>query len=173
MCLVHLQSLLNTIPKCLCVCTGSIVVWSKLNVKLHSTPLTLKIIISVLVGLNFNNHLFDHFFRWFRSVLIIFLSVLSRGIGGEHRWPKLLTRKLLSHGFIWVIWSHHFESFTVATTTWLIVMEYLCHKEPRLYSTCRKYFPVISSFMTCSGTAHPSVALEFTPVFLGFVLRDL
>jgi hypothetical protein len=28
-----------------------------------STPLTLKIIISVLVGLNFNNHLFDHFFR--------------------------------------------------------------------------------------------------------------
>jgi uncharacterized membrane protein AbrB (regulator of aidB expression) len=41
----------------------SIVVWSKLNVKLHSTPLTLKIIISVLVGLNFNNHLFDHFFR--------------------------------------------------------------------------------------------------------------
>ena len=46
----------------------------------------------------------------------------------------------------------------------------LCHKEPRLYSTCRKYFPVISSFMTCSGTAHPSVALEFTPVFLGFVI---
>jgi hypothetical protein len=39
--LVHLQSLLNTISKCLCVCTGSIVVWSKLNVKLHSTPLTL------------------------------------------------------------------------------------------------------------------------------------
>jgi hypothetical protein len=63
MCLVHLQSLLNAIPKCLCVCTGSIVVWSKINVKLHSTSLTLKIIISVLVGLNFNNHLFDHFFR--------------------------------------------------------------------------------------------------------------
>jgi hypothetical protein len=41
----------------------TIVVWSKLNVKLHSTPLALKIIISVLVGLNFNNHLFDHFFR--------------------------------------------------------------------------------------------------------------
>jgi hypothetical protein len=40
----------------LCVCTGSIVVWSKLNVKLHSTPLTLKIIISVLVGLNFNDN---------------------------------------------------------------------------------------------------------------------
>jgi hypothetical protein len=35
----------------------------ELNVKLHSTPLALKIIISVLVGLNFNNHLFDHFFR--------------------------------------------------------------------------------------------------------------
>ena len=23
---------------------------------------------------------------------------------------------------------HHFESFTVATTTWLTAMEYLCHK---------------------------------------------
>jgi hypothetical protein len=39
-----------TIPKCLCVCTGSIVVWSKLNVKLHSAPLILKIIISVLLA---------------------------------------------------------------------------------------------------------------------------
>jgi hypothetical protein len=31
---------------------------------------------------------------------------------------------------------------------WLIAMEYLCHKWPRICSTCRKHFPVISSFMT-------------------------
>jgi hypothetical protein len=43
---------------------------------------------------------------------------------------------------------HHFESFTVATTTWLIVLGYLCHKWLRICSTCRKHFPVLSSFMT-------------------------
>ena len=32
--------------------------------------------------------------------------------------------------------------------TWLTVMEYLCHKLPRICSTCRKHFPVLSSFMT-------------------------
>jgi hypothetical protein len=41
---------------------------------------------------------------------------------------------------------HHFESFTVATTTWLTVMEYLCHKWPRICSTCREHFPVLSSY---------------------------
>jgi hypothetical protein len=44
-------------------------------------------------------------------------------------------------------WSHHFESFTVATMTWLAVMEYLCQKWPRIFSTCRKHFLFISSFM--------------------------
>ena len=32
--------------------------------------------------------------------------------------------------------------------TWLIVMEYQCHKWPRISSTCRKRFPVLSSFTT-------------------------
>ena len=32
--------------------------------------------------------------------------------------------------------------------TWLTVMEYLCHKWPRICSTCRKHFPVRSSCMT-------------------------
>jgi hypothetical protein len=45
-------------------------------------------------------------------------------------------------------WSHHFDSFTVATIIWLTVMEYLCHKRPRICSTCRKHFQVLSSFMT-------------------------
>jgi hypothetical protein len=41
-----------------------------------------------------------------------------------------------------------FESFTVATMTWLTDMGYLCHKWPRICSTCREHFPVLSSFMT-------------------------
>ena len=58
--------------------------------------------------------------------------------------------------------------------TWLIAMEYLCHKWPRICSTCRKHFQVLSSFMTyhrvCNstcvtngaGTDYPSGAPEFT-----------
>ena len=64
--------------------------------------------------------------------------------------------------------------------TWQTAMEYLCHKLPRICSTCRKHFPVLSSFMTyhwvCNqinttdvtsgaGTAHSSGAPEFTPGF--------
>jgi hypothetical protein len=51
-------------------------------------------------------------------------------------------------GSSWLSWSHHFESFTVATMTWLTTMEYLCHKWPRICSNCRKHFMVLSSFMT-------------------------
>jgi hypothetical protein len=35
----------------------------------------------------------------------------------------------------WVEIGHHFESFTVATTTWLTAKAYLCHKWPRICST--------------------------------------
>ena len=55
----------------------------------------------------------------------------------------LLIRKLLIQGFLLVKLTHHFESFTVATMTWLTVMEYLCHKLPRICSTCRKHCPVL------------------------------
>jgi hypothetical protein len=48
---------------------------------------------------------------------------------------------LLTKGSYWLSWSHHIESFTVATMTWLTVMEYLCHKWPLICSTCRKIFP--------------------------------
>jgi hypothetical protein len=69
---------------------------------------------------------------------------------------------------------------------WLAVVEYLCHKWPRMCSTCRKHSPVLSSFMTyhrvcyqinttgaSSGarTAYPSWAPEILrlvcPVSLG------
>jgi hypothetical protein len=39
---------------------------------------------------------------------------------------------------------HFFECFTVATMTWLTDMEYMCHKWPWIYSTCRKHFPFLS-----------------------------
>ena len=82
----------------------------------------------------------------------------------------LLTRKLLNH----------FESFTLATMTWLTVTEHIYHKWPRICSICRKHFPVLSSFMnyhricnssnttSCTvgaGNAYPFGALEFTPGF--------
>jgi hypothetical protein len=55
--------------------------------------------------------------------------------------------KSLIKGFSWLSWSHLLEIFTVATMTWLTVMEYLCHKGQRIYFTCRKHFPILSSFM--------------------------
>jgi hypothetical protein len=60
----------------------------------------------------------------------------------------LLTRKLLNQGFLLVKLKSSFRKFAVATMTWLTAMEYLCHKWPRICSTCRKQFLVLSSFMT-------------------------
>jgi hypothetical protein len=60
----------------------------------------------------------------------------------------LLTRTLLNEGFLLVNWSHHFESFMVATTTWLTIMEYMCHKWPRICFACSKHLPVFSSLTT-------------------------
>ena len=85
-----------------------------------------------------------------------------------------------SYSSSWLSWCHHFESFTVATITWLTVMEYLCHKWPRICSSCRKHFPVLSSFVAYhrlgnyinttgvtsrAGTPYPSGAHEFIPGF--------
>ena len=52
-----------------------------------------------------------------------------------------------------LIWSHHFENFTVATVTWSIVTEYLCHKWPRIYVPFIVIYHIpyswfISSFVT-------------------------
>ena len=69
-CFVHLQSLLKITPKCLCICTGDSIILLKSNSKLFSKYLVLKIIISVLLGLNFTSHLYDHAFKYYKSVLI-------------------------------------------------------------------------------------------------------
>jgi hypothetical protein len=51
--------------------------------------------------------------------------------------------------FLWGLsWSLHFESFTVTAMTLLAYAEHLCHKWPRICSTCRKHSPVRSSFIT-------------------------
>ena len=51
------------------------------------------------------------------------------------------------------------------------VMKYLCHKWPRICSTCRKHFPDHSSFITATN---PSEAPAHTPVFSGVrVTRSL
>ena len=69
--------------------------------------------------------------------------------------------------------------------TWLTVMKYRCHKWPRIYSTCRKHFSVLSAFMTYhrvnttdvtsgAATANPPGEPEFTPVFISVhVTRSL
>jgi hypothetical protein len=57
----------------------------------------------------------------------------------------LLTRKLLNQEFLLVKLKSSLRKFYL---TWLTAMEYLCHKWPRMCSTCRKHFPVLSSFMT-------------------------
>jgi len=89
----------------------------------------------------------------------------------------LLTRKLLDQWFLLVKLNSSLQKF--------YGMEYLCHKCPWIWFTCRKHFPVLSSFMAyhrvCNwinktgvtsrvGTAYPFWTPELTP---GFVLLDL
>ena len=76
----------------------------------------------------------------------------------------LLTRELLDKVFL--------ENFTVATMTWLTVMEYLCQKLPRICSivvnTSRSRVCNWINTMgitSGAGTAYPSGAPEFTPGF--------
>ena len=38
-------------------------------------------------------------------------------------------------------WSYHFESFTVATMTWLTVTKYLCPNWPRVVVITIRFFP--------------------------------
>jgi hypothetical protein len=46
--------------------------------------------------------------------------------------------------------------------TWLTATEYLCHKWPRICSSCHKHFPVLSSCMTyhrvCNSSSAPVVS---------------
>ena len=92
------------------------------------------------------------------------------------------TEPMVPIGQIEVITSKDLRS-TPITMTWLNVTEYLCHKWPSISFTCRKHSP--SSFLihhqVCNyssttgvtsgeGTAYPSGAIEFTPVFGGVLV---
>ena len=85
----------------------------------------------------------------------------------------LLTRKILNQ-----VVSHHVESSTVATITWLIATEYLFQKWPHICCVCHSHNPVLSSYMIYHrvlwrsnttgatygvGTVYPSGKHEFTP----------
>jgi len=61
-------------------------------------------------------------------------------------------------GSSWLSWSHHFASFIVATMTWLTVTN-MCHKWPRIFSTCRKHLPFISPFTTCHRACKKSLKI--------------
>ena len=65
-------------------------------------------------------------------------------------------------GSYWLIWSHHFESFTVSTTTELTVMAYLWYKWSQICSTTRS-FPrswLIAGFLTRVTQRMPLVGQE-------------
>jgi hypothetical protein len=54
----------------------------------------------------------------------------SRACGSYHEFRDrgLPLTRYWTKGSSWLSWCHHFESFTVATMTWLTVMKYPCHK---------------------------------------------
>ena len=102
---------------------------------------------------------------------ILILTVLS-----WFPWQRVIASKEASY---WLRWSHRFESFTATTMTWLTV--YLCHKWPRICSTCRKHNHVLSHSRFIIGfvirrmplvedTTYLSGAPEFLPVFSRFVV---
>ena len=94
------------------------------------------------------------------GVYISQLLRYSRARGSYHDFldrELLLTKKLLNKGFLVakrVRKSHHFESFMVATITWLTVTEYKCHKWPQICSVCRNYNLVVYSFMVYHRVCH-------------------
>jgi hypothetical protein len=95
----------------------------------------------------------------------------------------LLTRKLLNQGFLLVKLKSSLTSKVLLSPLWLgWPLWNMCNKWPRICSTFRKHFPVLSLFMTChricnyinttgvtngTGTAYPSGAPEFIPGFSG------
>ena len=69
-------------------------------------------------------------------------------------------------GSYWLNRSHHFESFTTTTMTWLTVMKYVFHTWPRICFTCRntsRSFPhswLITGFVTRVTRRMPLVEHE-------------
>ena len=66
----------------------------------------------------------------------------------------LLTRKLLIQVFVMVKLSDHLESLQSQIMTWLTVMEYLCHKWPRICSVFRYHNPILSFYTVYHSTGN-------------------
>ena len=125
------------------------------------------------------------------GVYISPLIQYSMAFGSHHYFlERFAVNKEATEPMVQVVksWSHQFQSFTIAIMTWLTVVQYLCHKLPRIYSICRNHNPVLSLFMTyhrvynmsnttCAtsgaGTVYPSRAPEFTTYLLGVMLFNL
>jgi hypothetical protein len=60
----------------------------------------------------------------------------------------LLTMKLLNQGFLLVKLKSSLRKLYGRHHDLLSLVEYMCHKWPRICSTCRKHFPFLSSYMT-------------------------
>ena len=85
------------------------------------------------------------------EVYISQLIQYSRAYGSYQdfldRW-LLLTLKLLSQGFLLVKLKSSLRKFYARHHDFGNCYEHPCHKWPRICTTCRKQFPVLSSFMT-------------------------
>jgi hypothetical protein len=97
----------NSYFPCLCICTGDSEILLKSNSTLFSKCLVLKIIISVLLGLNFTSHLYDHAFKYSKSVHIVLAldkkqitSITFADISKafDTVWIKALILKLENYG---------------------------------------------------------------------------
>ena len=60
----------------------------------------------------------------------------------------LLTKKLLSQGFLGVKFESPLRKLKVTTMIWLTAMEYLFNKRPQICFACRNHNTVLYSFMT-------------------------
>jgi len=77
---------------------------------------------------------------WYFRTCGSYQYILDRGL--------LLTRKLLNQGLLLVKLKWSLRKFYGRHHDLVDVMEYRCHKWPRICCTCRKKFPILSSFMT-------------------------
>ena len=100
---------------------------------------------------------------------------------------QLLTRKLLNQGLLAFKLKSSLRNVYSRHHDLVDVMEYLCHKWPRMCSVCRNHNPVHSTFIlhyriysntvtSRTGAVNTSGAPELTPhprVLVDFVLLDL
>jgi hypothetical protein len=62
----------------------------------------------------------------------------------------LLTKKLLSHGFLGVKFKSPLRKLKVTTMRWLTTMEYLFNKRPHICFACRNHNTVMTFYRVCN-----------------------